>query len=56
MKIYEIFDDENKISIGVLLYYEKQRSFIIELQDNLDEWSAPLLLTNFVKKGIYTIP
>lgn len=56
MKIYEIFDDENKISIGVLLYYEKQRSFIIELQDNLDEWSAPLLLTSFVKKGIYTIP
>ena len=56
MKIYEIFDEENKLSIGVLLYYEKQRSFIIELRDNLDEWTAPLLLTNFVKKRIYTIP
>lgn len=56
MKIYEILDDENTISIGVLLYYEKQRAFIIELQENLDEWSAPLLMTSFVKKGIYTIP
>ena len=56
MKIYAIEDDENKISIGVLLYYEKEHTFIIELQENLDEWTAPLLLTSYVKKGVFTIP
>lgn len=56
MRNYEIFDEENSISIGTLLYYEKEKSFIIELVDTLDEWSAPLLLTSYVKKGIFTIP
>ena len=56
MKIYEICDYENKAFIGVLLYYEKEKSFIIELNDNLDEWSAPLLFTSFVKRSEYTIP
>ncbi|WP_035793702.1 hypothetical protein [Butyrivibrio sp. AE3006] len=56
MKIYEIVDEGNNISIGVLLFYEKERTFIIELQEGLDEWTAPLLLTSYVKKGIHTIP
>ena len=56
MKIFEIYDEDNNISIGTLLYYQKEHTFIIELCDNLDEWTAPLLLTSFVKKGIHTIP
>ena len=56
MKSYEIRDEESGLFIGVLLYYEKEKSFIIELADGLDEWQAPLLLTYYVKKGIYTIP
>ena len=56
MKIFEIFDEENEISIGVLLYYEKEGTYIIELQDYLDEWTSPLLLANYVRKKIYTIP
>ena len=28
MRIYEIIDEENTQSIGVLLYYEKEKSFI----------------------------
>ena len=56
MKIFEIIDEELNISIGVLLYYERERTFIIELQKNLDEWTAPLLFTSFVKRNIYTIP
>ncbi len=56
MRAYEILDRENTLSIGVLLYYEKSRTFVIELQEYLDEWSAPLLLTAFVKRGIFTIP
>lgn len=56
MRIYEIIDEENTLSIGVLLYFEKEKSFIIELRDDLNEWTAPLLLTSYVKKGIFTIP
>ena len=42
--------------IGVILHYENNNSFIIELCDDLDEWTAPLLFSAYVKKGIYTIP
>ncbi len=56
MKSFEIIDAELGISIGILLHYEDSSEFIIELRDNLDEWTAPLLLTSFVKKGIFTIP
>lgn len=56
MKLYEIIDDETDIAVAVLLYYEKRKEFIIELQEDLDEWTAPLLFTNLVKKGIYTVP
>jgi hypothetical protein len=56
MKTYEIYDRENDLSVGVLLYYEKEKSFIIELAPDLDEWTAPLLLTAQVKRGVYTIP
>ena len=43
MKVFELIDGEVHISIGCLLYYEKEKSFIIELQDNLTESTAPLL-------------
>lgn len=48
MKIYEILDEENRSSVGVLLYYEKKREFIVELQESLDEWTAPLLFSGLV--------
>ncbi len=56
MKIYEIFDEEMDRPVGVLLYYEKQETCIIELMDDLNEWTAPLLFTSYVKHHIYTIP
>ena len=56
MTAYEIFDTENSVSVGILQYFEKEKSWIIELKDGLDEWSAPLLFTGLVKKGIYTVP
>ena len=56
MKIYEIMDTENKTVVGVLLYFEKDRSFVIELKEDLDEWTAPLLFAGLVKKNIYTVP
>lgn len=56
MKPFEIFDAENKNYIGHLLYFEKEKSIIIELSEKLDEWTAPLLFSGFIKRGIFTIP
>ena len=56
MRIFEILDDEEAKELGVLLYYEKGRCFIVELADGLDEWTAPFLFASYVKKGIFTIP
>ena len=56
MKYYDIFDNENGYSVGTLLYFEREKVFIVELADGLDEWTAPLLFTAYVKRGIFTIP
>lgn len=56
MKIFEIIDGESSLLMGVLMYYEKEKSYIIELPEGLDEWNAPLLFTSFVRRRIYTIP
>ena len=58
MKSYAIYDKglEWKKPIGYLLYYERAKAFIIELNEELDEWEAPLLFQGLVNKGIYTVP
>ncbi len=55
MRIYDIYDEENGMSVGTLLYYDKENTFLIELPEYLDEWSAPLLFTNLVKRNIFSI-
>ncbi len=56
MRIYEIWDGESDLPVGILQYFEKERTYIIELQDYLDEWTALLLFSSFVRRGIYTMP
>lgn len=56
MKAYEIFDEELKITLGVLLYYSGEDACIIELDEGPDEWTAPLMFTSFIRNKIYTIP
>lgn len=56
MKILEIRDEYENREVGTLLYYEKSRSFIAELMDGLDEWTAPFLFASYVKRGVFTIP
>ena len=56
MKIFKIIDEDQNSEIGHILYYEKCQDFIIHLHEGLDEWSAPLLFTKYVKEGVYTIP
>lgn len=54
MKIFELFDNDLDRAVGTLLFYEKEKTFIVELMDDLDEWTAPLLFSGLVKRGIYT--
>ena len=56
MKHYRIYDQDNQIEIGTLLYYEGDRAFIIELREELDEWTAPLMFAGMVERGINTVP
>lgn len=56
MKIYRIEDVQDHKSVGTLLYYEKKKEFIVELEEYLDEWTAPLHFVHLVKRGIYTVP
>lgn len=57
MKIFAIRDEEQSMAIdlGYLIYYEKAKSFYIELPENADPWETPLLLSSFVKRGEYTV-
>ena len=54
MKISVIKDEYNN-SLGYLLYFEYDSSFIIELPEDADEWKTPLLLSSYVKRKRYTI-
>lgn len=52
MKICEIRDESaGQMIIGYLFYYEKSRTFAIELSDKIDEKEAPLFLSSFIRKG-----
>ena len=56
LRAYALFDRYLNDTVGVLLYYKKEKTFIVELKDSLDEWTAPLLFAGLVKKGIFTVP
>ncbi|MBO6240211.1 MAG: hypothetical protein J6O61_05135 [Butyrivibrio sp.] len=56
MRNFEIYDEENNKSLGVLLYYQREHTFIVELIDGLDEWTAPFMFSTYAQRGIYTIP
>lgn len=55
MKIFAIRNEENKEISAYLLYYEKEKSFYIELPDNADPWETPLILSSFAKQDITTV-
>ncbi len=58
MKVYAIRDKtvNKQVPIGYLICYEKANEYIIELQEFLDEWNAPLLFQKYVRENRYTIP
>ncbi len=56
MKIFAIKTESDKNAIlAYLVYYEKEKSFYIELPENADPWETPLLLSSFAKKNIRTV-
>ena len=55
MLVFEIKNGEEKRIQGYLFYFEKAEEFLVELDDSLDEWTAPLQFSGSVKKGIYSI-
>ncbi len=57
MKAYAIRDrtiDRNR-DLAWLLYYEKTPEFHIEISSLTDEWEAPLILSSYVKRGLYSV-
>ncbi len=57
MKTFSIHDKsmESYKAIGYLFYFERNKEFVIELNNNLNEWDAPLLFQKKVHDGEYTI-
>ncbi|MCR4762909.1 MAG: hypothetical protein K5696_05205 [Lachnospiraceae bacterium] len=56
MRIFEIYNDDIQKDIGTLLFFEKEKSFIVELRNDIDTWDATVFFHSFVDKGIFTLP
>lgn len=57
MKIFAIRDEsmQEQTDLAYLLYYETEKRFYIELPQDADPWTTPLLLASFAKKGERTV-
>ncbi|MCF0132925.1 MAG: hypothetical protein HUJ72_03555 [Blautia sp.] len=57
MKIFAIRDKaaDRQEDLAYLFYYKTEKRFYIELPENADPWSTPLVLSSFAQKGITTI-
>lgn len=57
MKVFAIKDESvsRQIDLAYLFYYERQKTFYIEVPEGRSEWEVPLLISSFVKRGEYTI-
>lgn len=57
MKIFAIKDEAaaKQVDLAYLIYYERQKTFYIEVPKERSEWEVPLLISSFVKRGEYTI-
>lgn len=58
MKAYAIYNDDlgQKKPIGYLTYYEKAAEYIIELEENIEEWDVPILFQKYIREQEYTVP
>lgn len=56
MKYFSIIDDYIDTNIGYIVYFEKSKKFVIELQDGLNLWDTPLLFRECARNGVLSIP
>lgn len=57
MKIFAIRSESMRKAknLAYLIYYEREKTFYIELPEDADEWETPLILSSYLKKGEKTI-
>lgn len=57
MRIFVIREehDPQNSDIAYLFYYEQEKRFYIELPDDADPWSTPLILSSILKQGRKTV-
>jgi hypothetical protein len=57
MRVFAIKDENLPLDriLGYLIYYERPKTFYIELPDDADPWETPLLLSSFAKRGEYSV-
>lgn len=57
MKIFAIRSESMRKAknLAYLIYYEKEKTFYIELPEDADEWETPLILSSYLKKGEKTV-
>ena len=56
MRIFAIKDDNmDNTVLGYLIYYKHAKAFYIELPDDADPWTTPLLLSSFAKRGEHSV-
>ena len=53
MKAFAIRDEwlDRDRDLAYLLYYEKEKSFHIEICPDTGEWEAPMILSSFIRKN-----
>lgn len=57
MRIFAIRDehDASASNVAYLIYYEHERRFYIELPDDADLWTTPLILSSILQRGSRTV-
>jgi len=55
MKTYVIKNDYDNLEIGYLIYYEIDRKFYVELNEDIDCWDLPIIFSHFREKGALTV-
>jgi Protein of unknown function (DUF2442). len=57
MKTFAIKDELDKVNkpLAYLIYYEKEKHFYIEIEENADPWRLPMLLSTFAERGETTV-
>lgn len=56
MKIFAIVNEnEPNLTNAYLFYYEKQKTFYIEMLRSANEWNTPFILSSFAKRNIKTV-